>query len=241
LKRLALATAMAAVALPLTAVAVAAPAQAAPQPNRSVRVTPSPVILQAKSSTWVTVKTRVDGLPAGSWVNVELRGPGGDYNGEAVIEDSDGDGVFQTSLKFDRYNKPGAWRAETEIYNYDTGHTTEGPSTAFRVKRNTRLTANAKPEPVRKGRTLTVTGRLTQLTAYGIDGDYVGFRGQRVAVYFKKKGSAKWVFKGYAKTSAKGVYTKKFKAKADGSWQARFAGNGSYKNVISTADYVDVR
>ncbi|WP_067831141.1 hypothetical protein [Actinomadura kijaniata] len=232
-------------ALTLAAVAltsaVAAPAEAAARRAPGVKIAPGTVVLQAKSSTWVTVTVTAPGMGPGSWIDFDLRGPKGDWVGDAVIEDPDGDGVFVGRGKFDRSSEPGSWRAETSVYDTNEGSTKPGPSTTFSVKRSTRLSANAGPEPVRKGRTLTVAGRLTRLDPYGWNGDYVGYGKQRVSVYFRKRGTGKWVYAGAATTASNGSYKRTFKAKYDGTWRAGYWGSSLFFKSVSGDDYIDVR
>jgi hypothetical protein len=95
---------------------------------------------------------------------------------------------------------------------------------------------NASPEPVKKGRTLTVKGRLTKLV-----GSWKPGAGAALTVYFKPSGSSKWKAMGTAKADRNGWFTKNFKATADGTWAAAYAGSSSYLGVWSTGDYVDVR
>ncbi|RFU43541.1 hypothetical protein DZF91_00665 [Actinomadura logoneensis] len=95
---------------------------------------------------------------------------------------------------------------------------------------------NASPEPVKKGRTLTVKGRITKQAAKWQPG-----AGATLTVYFKPSGSSKWKAMGTTKADRNGWFTKGFKASADGTWAAAYAGSPSYLGVWSTGDYVDVR
>ncbi|KAB2350955.1 GH25 family lysozyme [Actinomadura rudentiformis] len=95
---------------------------------------------------------------------------------------------------------------------------------------------NAGPEPVRRGRALTVLGRL-----YAFNGGWKGLPGKRVNVYFRAKGSAKWVYAGAVTTDRYGKFRKRFTAKRDGSWRVAFWGGPRYFGTTSGSDYVDVR
>ncbi|WP_327305555.1 hypothetical protein OG730_20235 [Streptomyces sp. NBC_01298] len=76
---------------------------------------------------------------------------------------------------------------------------------------------NASPEPVKKGRTLTVTGKLTQsLPAWQ------PFPQQTVHYSFRPAGSTTWKLMGHSTTGAGGTFTKTFTAGATGSWTARY-------------------
>ncbi|SEG83070.1 hypothetical protein SAMN04489712_115137 [Thermomonospora echinospora] len=205
-----------------------------------ISISPGTVVPGAKGTAAVTVKVKLPGLDPASLVNITARGPRSDRNW-ADAKDPDGDGVFVGTLRFDRMNEAGSWRIETEIYDVGSGNAHAGPSGRFSVKRPTRLTVNAAPEPVKKGATIGVGGKLTLLTQYGKPADYVPYKGQRIYVYFKRKGTKKWVSKGYTTTNKSGNYLKKFKAAYDGYWWPQYAGSAQYAGVKSGGDYVDVR
>lgn len=95
---------------------------------------------------------------------------------------------------------------------------------------------NASPEPVRKGKALTVTGQLNRR----IDA-WDSFPGQRVYVYFRAKGSHDWTYKGVAATDRNDLFRKGFKAGKDGTWRVIYRGNTTYLPVTSIGDYVGVR
>ncbi|HEX2312719.1 MAG TPA: hypothetical protein VHJ17_03240 [Thermomonospora sp.] len=237
MKRALVLLAVSATAVPLLAPGTAN-AQAAKAPT--LQITPSVAVLKAKSSTTVTFRLRVPGLHPESLVSVTARGPKGDFD-FAEANDRDKDGVWVATLRFDRLDQPGGWRAETEIYDFATGDDYAGPSGRFALKRGTALTVNGAPEPVKKGRTLSVGGRLTRLTEFGIPADYAAFGGQRVQIQFRRKGATGWVNKGFVTTGRDGKYLKRFKADRDGTWRAVFAGNALHAPVVSGGDYVDVR
>ncbi|WP_432153470.1 hypothetical protein [Streptomyces tricolor] len=107
------------------------------------------------------------------------------------------------------------------------------------VQRYSKLTVNAGPEPVTKGRTLTVTGKLTR--ANWEDNQYHGYSGQPVKLQFKKAGTTTY-------TTVKTVYTDSYgnlktttTANYDGYWRFSFAGTSTTPAVSAPGDYVDVR
>ncbi|MFI1704342.1 hypothetical protein ACWDDN_07545 [Streptomyces griseoruber] len=112
------------------------------------------------------------------------------------------------------------------------------------LRRNRSLTrikgANASPEPVRKGRTITVTGVLqeakpgtTAWKAYG---------GRKVQILFRPKGTNTWYLMTTVTTKTNGSFSKGFKAQKDGTWVPVFLYPDSKHFVGSgTEDYVDVR
>ncbi|MFG2354349.1 hypothetical protein [Streptomyces sp. NPDC048521] len=120
------------------------------------------------------------------------------------------------------------------------GFKDQGGLATTRLQRYSKLTANAGPEPVAKGKTVTTTGKLTR--ANWEDNLYHGYTGQSVKLQFKKAGSTT------AYTTVKTVTSDSYgnvKATAtatyDGYWRLSFAGTSTTPAVTSTADYVDVR
>lgn len=104
----------------------------------------------------------------------------------------------------------------------------------------TRVTSfNAGPEPVRKGKTITVSGTLQRYTS-----EWTGWRafsGQSVKVYFQAKGAKGWTYEGRATTSGPGHFSHGFTAAKDGTWRVTYAGSSSYLAVTGADDHVDVR
>lgn len=104
----------------------------------------------------------------------------------------------------------------------------------------TRITgANASPEPVKKGRTITVTGKLQQRLGSGV---WKAYASQKVRILFKAKGSTTWTDLGTATTKADGTFKKGLKATKDGTWQPVLLYPDS-KHLLSSGseDFVDVR
>ncbi|GAA4091885.1 hypothetical protein [Nonomuraea soli] len=117
---------------------------------------------------------------------------------------------------------------------------TASSSFTYDLQRHARIVSlNAGPEPVRKGKRITVTGVLqgtnTTGTAYG------HLNGGWVSIQFRKKGSTTWSTLGGITTSGKGNFSRAFTAKADGTWRAVYGGGWAFTKATSGSDYVDVR
>ncbi|GGZ17454.1 DUF5707 domain-containing protein [Streptomyces nitrosporeus] len=108
-----------------------------------------------------------------------------------------------------------------------------------KVQRFSKLTANAGPEPVKKGKTLTVTGKLTR--AHWDTGTYKGYTQQPVKLQFRKKGSSTYTTVKTIKSSSTGTLKTTVKASADGYWRFSFAGTSTTPAVSAAGDYVDVK
>ncbi|MGW7544557.1 hypothetical protein ACWGKQ_26165 [Streptomyces sp. NPDC054770] len=107
------------------------------------------------------------------------------------------------------------------------------------VRRLSKLTVNATPEPVGKGRTLTVTGALTRA-----DWDthkYAGYTGQKVRLQFRRKGTSTYTTLKTVTTDSHGKLRATYKASADGYWRYSFAGTTTTPAVSAAGDFVDVR
>jgi hypothetical protein len=131
--------------------------------------------------------------------------------------------------------RDGYWRL-----SYD-GDTTHMPSVSVPdyvdVKYRTSISSfNASPEPVKKGRTITVSGKLNRYV-----GAWGALGGKTVYIYFRSYGSPYRYYKGVATSDRYGKWSKGFKAVQDGTWTARYKGDGTYLPADSASDYVDVR
>ncbi|MER6349542.1 hypothetical protein ACWC10_35425 [Streptomyces sp. NPDC001595] len=100
--------------------------------------------------------------------------------------------------------------------------------------------ANASPEPVYKGRTITVKGVLQERKAGTTT--WKAYAGQKVQILFRPKGQSSWYLMTTVTSKTDGSFSKGFTAREDGTWvpvflypdSRHFAGSG-------TEDYVDVR
>ena len=85
-----------------------------------------------------------------------------------------------------------------------------------------KMSFDASPEPVVKGATVTLSGRV-----------WIGAKGNRsrVSFYFRKGGQAAFVYRGYATTTDAGTFTRRYVAETTGTWKAVFAGTAARKNA----------
>ncbi|MWA01509.1 hypothetical protein F8568_014195 [Actinomadura sp. LD22] len=95
---------------------------------------------------------------------------------------------------------------------------------------------NASPEPVKKGKTITVKGLLYRFMDKAVPGPNAP-----VSIYFKPSGSSKWSQVATVKTASSGWFSKTFKADKDGTWMASYNGSANYFASDKPSDYVDVR
>ncbi|USQ88981.1 hypothetical protein NFX46_37700 [Streptomyces phaeoluteigriseus] len=121
----------------------------------------------------------------------------------------------------------------------DDGFTTKGGFGTVKLLRASKLTANATPEPVQKGKTVTVTGKLSR--ANWDSNTYAGYSTQPVKLQFRKKGSSTYTTVKTIKTSTTGALKTTVKATVDGYFRYSFAGTSTTPAANATGDYIDVR
>ena len=115
----------------------------------------------------------------------------------------------------------------------------ETRSTTAQLKRAARATTNASPEPVTKGKSITVTGKLTR--ANWSTKKYDAYSGRTVSLQFRAKGADTFKTVKKATTSSTGNLKATVTASADGSYRWVYYGNSTTGVATSPADYVDVR
>ncbi|MFE4692479.1 calcium-binding protein [Streptomyces sp. NPDC056749] len=108
-----------------------------------------------------------------------------------------------------------------------------------RVQRLSKVTVNAAPEPVKKGKTITVTGKLSR--ANWETGTYKGYATQAVKLQFRKKTSSTYTTVKTIKSSSTGALKTTVKASVDGYWRYSFAGTSTTPTVTAAGDFVDVK
>ncbi|MET8690612.1 calcium-binding protein [Streptomyces sp. NPDC004732] len=127
----------------------------------------------------------------------------------------------------------------TAVNNNGDKHREEYLKADARIQRAARLTTNASPEPIKKGKTLTVTGALTRANWDTLK--YAGYTKQSVQLQYKKKGASSYTTLKTVKSDTKGNLKTTVKASADGYFRYVFAGTSTTPAVTSTSDFVDVR
>ncbi|MFE7331362.1 hypothetical protein ACFU8W_41955 [Streptomyces sp. NPDC057565] len=108
-----------------------------------------------------------------------------------------------------------------------------------KLQRFSKLTVNASPEPVKKGRTITVTGKLSR--ANWDDLAYHGYATQSVKLQFRKKTSSTYTTLKTINSSSTGTLKTTATASVDGYWRFSFAGTSTTPAVSAAGDYVDVQ
>lgn len=242
---------------PLTALAalpvLAAPLVAAPQADAATCTAPE------LTSAWATPRTVVVGVaqPKGLEVTVNLRKHGCRINSVTVgfftpdgyteldlhqAGTADGITTYEGGGRITpgSFRNADAGRWEPRYYvNYGKNKDLPAEDGApVKVVRAAKVTANAAPEPVRKGKTVTVRGKLTRANWNTLR--YNGYGSRPVKLQFRAKGGS-WHTVKTVTSSATGAVRGSTKATRDGCFRFVFRGNGTSSKATSGADCVDVR
>jgi len=140
---------------------------------------------------------------------------------------------------FDHNGLAGAWKVLAGAQDTKDEWTEIDAAGTANLKRYAQVTVNASPEPVKKGRTITVTGKLTR--ANWDSGTYTGYQGRPVQLQFRKKGSSVYTTLKTVTSGVGGTLKTTTKAKTDGYFRFVFTGTSTTGPSTATGDFVDVR
>ncbi|MDR3079929.1 MAG: DUF5707 domain-containing protein [Streptomyces sp.] len=133
----------------------------------------------------------------------------------------------------------GTWKVWAIAQGKDNNFVQKDNVKSFKVQRASQLTVNASPEPVKKGGTLTVTGKLSR--ANWDTGKYAGYGAQPVKLQFRKQGAGAYTTLKTIKTGSTGNLKTTVKASGSGYYRYVFAGTSTTPAVNSAADYVAIK
>lgn len=134
----------------------------------------------------------------------------------------------------------GTWKVYVVAYAKNGEYAYSDPFSSVRILRNSRLTVKPSPKPVRKGKTVTVTGELTRASWWD-DLEYHGYTGRPVKLQFRKRGTSTYTTVRTTYSDSHGNLKSTAKATVDGYWRYYFAGTSTTPAVKAAGDYVDVR
>ncbi|WP_328399202.1 calcium-binding protein [Streptomyces sp. NBC_00390] len=245
-------------ALALTALVVpAAQAGAAEVETKITKVVVNggkDVVLGTRAEKTVTVSltaTHPDGIEQGRLYLWHDDGTGkadnivfGNEDWGTCTEIDDTTSICKQTITFDplltpgRNEHAGTWRVSAWAMA-PGGQDTRDETKTVRIQRASKLTVNAGPEPVTKGRKITTTGKLTR--ANWDEGSYKGYTNQPVKLQFRKAGTSTYTTVKTVRTNSTGNLSTTVTASKDGYWRWSFAGTTTTPAVNTTGDYVDVR
>ncbi|MBR8642286.1 calcium-binding protein [Streptomyces tuirus] len=133
----------------------------------------------------------------------------------------------------------GTWKVWAAAIGKDGDYVIREAYKTTKVQRASKLTVNASPEPVKKGKTITVTGKLSR--ANWDDLKYHGYTNQSVKLQFRKKNSNTYTTVKTIKSNSTGALKTTVKASTDGYFRYSFAGTTTTPAVNATGDFVDVK
>ncbi|MEU5095886.1 hypothetical protein [Streptomyces sp. NPDC020996] len=133
----------------------------------------------------------------------------------------------------------GTWKTAAQVFLAGDAQDTDDLNLPLQVKRATRVTVNASPEPVAAGKTITVTGRVTR--ANWDTHTYQGYAGRTVSLQFKAAGASSYTTVKKVTSSSTGALGTTVKATGPGTWRWTYYGNSTSGAKSSTGDYVAVR
>ena len=209
----------------------------------SSAVTPDSVVIGTHFAQPLTVSAS-SGIPCEAvrvraTVGDTRQGPGnqlvrGDqvdtWAGEITISPSDLDntmaGTVDTTLMAYEFNDEDEVVYQREV-NRD-----------LHLYRAAQLTVNAYPEAVKRGATLTVTGRLQR--ANWDEGVYQGYPNRTVTLMFRVKNGS-YAAVQQVTSGAGGALRATVPADQDGYWVWDYAGNATTAKARPAGDYIDVR
>ncbi|WP_328495428.1 hypothetical protein OHS59_23800 [Streptomyces sp. NBC_00414] len=140
-----------------------------------------------------------------------------------------------------RNSLAGTWKVAAWAESADgTGHVDLHAAKTAPVLRDAKLTANASPEPVTKGKTLTITGKLSRADWEALGG-YHAYAGQKAKLQFKKKGTSTYTTVKTVTANSSGNLKTTVKASTDGYWRYSFAATSTTAAANAPGDYADVR
>jgi hypothetical protein len=170
---------------------------------------------------------------AGAGVTVEFRAAGRTDWTRAATATTAANGRFSVGVTA---VQDGAWRARY-AGSADIAPVT-GAADAVDVRLGTSITGfDAGPEPVVKGRSITVKGVLNSR-----DGALRPAPGRTVTIWFRADGTGTmWAPVAQVRTGGRGEFSKALTAVKDGTWKATHAPTSDLMYTTTAGDRVDVR
>ncbi|MFE9453899.1 hypothetical protein [Streptomyces sp. NPDC006739] len=133
----------------------------------------------------------------------------------------------------------GTWKVFLGGYDLYANASYNDDVTTARIKEASQLTLAATPKSVKKGRTITVTGRLQH--ADWNHGTYAGHPGQKVLLQYRKRGSHTYSTLKTVTSGTGGALKTTTTATAAGYYRFSFAADATTAAATSAGAYVDVR
>ncbi|WP_028811080.1 hypothetical protein [Streptomyces flavidovirens] len=179
-----------------------------------------------------------------SGADLALNGPGFGSLEPADVDclDNTCTGTFSVDPRVDlayANEKAGTWYVDAWLNAEDGDYVWKQKAASFKLQRQSTLSVNAAPEPVVKGKPITVTGKLARANWETFT--YAGYTGQPVKLEFRKAGTSTYTTLKTVTTNGTGALKTTATAASDGYWRYAFAGTTTTPAFTTAGDYVDVR
>ncbi|MFF5538682.1 calcium-binding protein [Streptomyces cinerochromogenes] len=146
--------------------------------------------------------------------------------------------LFMLDQLFLQNTDAGAWRLHVNATAQDGDYQWKDSAASVNIQRVSKLTANASPEPVAKGKPITITGALSRVN--WTDSRYHGYANQPVRLQFRTPNGTYSTVKTVTASST-GYLKTTVPASRDGYWRYSYAGNTTTAAVNAPGDLIDVR
>ncbi len=147
--------------------------------------------------------------------------------------------VYRGTVDLTKTAKPGVWKVDFFVTDNADNMALRRDRATFEIKRHTKFSGfDAGPEPIRRGATLSLTGRLLR---FDVDRGYLNYGRRTVQVEFRRAGRTRWRTTASVTANRYGVVRHRVKATADGTWRLRFLGHWAHTPAASAGDWVNVR
>ncbi|RCG29421.1 hypothetical protein DQ384_20450 [Sphaerisporangium album] len=229
------AVAMGAGALALVSSPAPATAMAAPQVT-SVEVGPSPVVVESRDGRPVTFSFLVDGATTGGFTLKRPDGSSLDVEAKKAGEVG-GKQKWEGTRRFGRSDAPGTWNVTAKATSVTGTGQASKDFTVRQVWETDLAGFGAGPEPIGRGDTLVLRGRLL---INGTDG-WKPYASQKVHVAFRALGASGYERVADKYTDARGRFSLGVRAWRTGWWRAEYDGSDVAHKSVSDSDRVDVR
>ncbi|MFJ9639994.1 hypothetical protein [Streptomyces sp. NPDC101178] len=138
-----------------------------------------------------------------------------------------------------RNSEAGVWKVAGEVLFKDGSKDVDATGVTVQLRRDSHLIVNASPEPVAKGKTLTVTGKITRANwetrKYGVYGS------RQVNLQFKPAGASAYTLVKKVRANGSGALRTTVKASKTGTWRWAYVGDTTTGASVSLGDYVVVK
>ncbi|MFI7532955.1 hypothetical protein [Streptosporangium sp. NPDC049376] len=197
-----------------------------------------PVVVTTNDDTKVAVKATV--LGGATSVSAHLYSNDGNDSVDLNLDKGNSANSWYQDTWFDSDFNTGSWTLDVtvtrgnESIKYERADVfTVQLKKAKKKKAKTKVSFDVNANKVRKGKTVRFYGAAYRGSS--------AYSGKGVELYYRKKGSTKWVFFAIAKANRSGKYSKVVKPKADAYWRAVVTGNSTTSGSTSGYEFVDVR